>query len=375
MHPVSLARPTEHIVTFYRSDDFVVEQVASFIREGLAANEHVIAIATTRHWNAIAGRLEESGIAYGRAAGAAQLVFVEADEALDAVTVDGEVSVDRLRAMLAPLVKRGTRTRIYGELVSLLAQRGDVDAAIAVERLGHELAHAQNARVLCGYHVDGARHLTAAEITRIQQTHDRSIFQDRVPPEGRARSSKSEYGRFHAVRFYESRQSLAGMVGQFLGEGFVAGLPAVVIATPEHLDAIKGVLAARFFDVARLEAAGDLIMADAEATLARFMVDGMPDPARFRDAIIPLIERACRGRKDCVIRAYGEMVDVLWKAGHTVAAVRLETLWNQLAQSHAFALLCGYSMGHFYKDAAHQEICRLHTHVSSDPGTDSATVH
>jgi hypothetical protein len=64
MHPVSLARPTEHIVTFYRSDDFVVEQLASFISEGLAANEHVIAIATTRHWNAITGRLEESGIAY-----------------------------------------------------------------------------------------------------------------------------------------------------------------------------------------------------------------------------------------------------------------------------------------------------------------------
>ncbi len=375
MHPASLAPPTEHIVTFYRSDDFVIEQAASFISDGLAANEHVIAIATTRHWNAITGRLEESGIAYGRATGAGQLVFVEADEALDAVTVDGDVSVDRFRAMLGPLVKPGRRTRIYGELVSLLAQRGDVDAAIAVERLGHELAHAQNIPVLCGYHVDGARPLTVAEISRIQETHDRSVLQDGVTPSGGPRLSKSEFGQFHAVRFYESRQSIAGMVGQFLGEGFVAGLPAVVIATPEHLDAIKGVLAARCFDVARLEAAGDLIMTDAEATLARFMVDGMPDPARFRDAITPLIERACRGRKDCVIRAYGEMVDVLWKAGHTVAAVRLETLWNQLAQSHAFALLCGYSMGHFYKDAAHQEICDLHTHVSSDPPTGSATVH
>ena len=41
----------------------------------------------------------------------------------------------------------------------------------------------------------------------------------------------------------------------------------------------------------------------------------------------------------------------------------------------AFALLRGYSMGHFYKDAAHQEICGLHTHVSSDPAADSAKVH
>lgn len=40
--------------------------------------------------------------------------------------------------------------------------------------------------------------------------------------------------------------------------------------TPEHLDAIKGALTARFFDVARLEAAADLIMTDAEAILVRF---------------------------------------------------------------------------------------------------------
>ena len=140
--------------------------------------------------------------------------------------------------MLAPLVKPGTKTRIYGELVSLLAQRGDVDAAIAVERLGHELAHAQNIRVLCGYHVDGARPLTADEIARIEETHDRSVVQDTLR-RGEARPSTSDYGQFHAVRFYESRQSLAGMVGQFLGEGFVAGLPAVVIATPDTLTRSK----------------------------------------------------------------------------------------------------------------------------------------
>jgi hypothetical protein len=87
-----------------------------------------------------------------------------------------------------------------------------------------------------------------------------------------------------------------------------------------------------------------------------------------------LIERACRGRKDCVIRAYGEMVDVLWQAGQTAAAIRLEMLWNQLAQTHSFALLCGYSMGHFYKDASQVEIRRQHTHVVSDSG-DHITLH
>jgi KaiC/GvpD/RAD55 family RecA-like ATPase len=95
MHPALLTRFTEHVVAFYHSDDFVVAQVASFISEGLAANEHVIAIATTHHWNAITARLDESGIDYGRATSAGHLVLIEAEEALDAVTVNGRVSVER----------------------------------------------------------------------------------------------------------------------------------------------------------------------------------------------------------------------------------------------------------------------------------------
>ena len=133
-------------------------------------------------------------------------------------------------------------------------------------------------------------------------------------------------------------------------------------------------LRAQGVDVERLQSAGDLILLDADAVLTQSMVDGMPDGARFHDLMIANIERACRGREDCVVRAYGEMVDVLWKRGLTAAATRLELLWNQLAQTHQFSLLCGYSMGNFYKDAAQEDICRHHTHVLRDPG-DPAAVH
>ena len=89
--------------------------------------------------------------------------------------------------------------------------------------------------------------------------------------------------------------------------------------------------------------------------------------------MIPIIDAACHGRKDCVIRAYGEMVDVLWKDGKEAAAIRLEMLWNQLANTRKFSLLCGYSMGSFYKDAAFDDICQQHTHVVS-AGGDTAAV-
>ena len=106
-----------------------------------------------------------------------------------------------------------------------------------------------------------------------------------------------------------------------------------------------------------------------DTLLSQFMVDGMPSSALFKDAIGPVFEKACGRRRDCVVRAYGEMVDVLWKTGQTVAATRLEMLWNDLARSEAFSLLCGYAMGNFYKDAAVEEICAQHSHVLTDvPG-------
>ena len=177
-----------------------------------------------------------------------------------------------------------------------------------------------------------------------------------------------EAGHFHAVRFYEDAQSLARMVATFVAEGFIESLPAIVIATPEHGDAIIDKLNAMSFDLDHLKREQDLIVLDARETLASFMVNGMPSADKFEAAMLPVIDKACRGRQDCVIRAYGEMVDVLWKDAMEAAAVRLEMLWNQLANTRQFSLLCGYSMGSFYKDAAFDAICHQHTHVLSIDG-------
>jgi DcmR-like sensory protein len=183
-----------------------------------------------------------------------------------------------------------------------------------------------------------------------------------------ARPAGQEAGHFHAVRFYEDAQSLARMVATFVAEGLIDEQPAIIIATPDHRDAIIEKLHAMAFDLDQLKRADDLIVLDAGETLAAFMVDGMPNAQQFEATMLPVIDRACRNRQECVIRAYGEMVDVLWKDGMEAAAVRLEMLWNHLANTRKFSLLCGYSMGSFYKDAAFDAICRQHTHLLSTHG-------
>jgi hypothetical protein len=176
----------------------------------------------------------------------------------------------------------------------------------------------------------------------------------------------------HAVRFYDNDKSLAQIVAEFLSDGLAAGNPGIVIATPAHRGAILKELTARSLDVVELQRSGDLVLADAKEALSSFLTNGKPDAEAFKSSMCEVINRACRGRPDCTVRIYGEMVDVLWQDGQQEAAIRLETLWNQLANTEAFSLLCGYAMGHFYKDANFQEVCRHHTHVVSADGKLSA---
>jgi hypothetical protein len=176
----------------------------------------------------------------------------------------------------------------------------------------------------------------------------------------------------HSVRFYENDKSLARIVAQFLSDGLAAGNPGIVVATPVHRGAILKELVAKSLDVVQLQRSHDLVLLDAQETLAMFMTNGKPEAEAFKSSMCEVIRRACRGRPDCTVRIYGEMVDVLWKNGQQEAAIRLEMFWNQLANTQAFSLLCGYAMGQFYKDANFQEVCRHHTHVVSADGALSA---
>jgi hypothetical protein len=170
-------------------------------------------------------------------------------------------------------------------------------------------------------------------------------------------------GQFHAVQFYKDSTILCDVVARFFVEGFAASQPAVAIATPEHAQLIQQRLQAMGHSPAALLARQDLLLLDADQMLGQIVVDGMPRARRFRTAISPLLERASAGRRHRSVRAFGEMVDVLWKAGRPAAALKLEMYWNQLARRHDFSLLCGYAIGNTYRNAIVEYICGQHTHV------------
>ena len=159
----------------------------------------------------------------------------------------------------------------------------------------------------------------------------------------------------HVVQFYEGEEFLYEVVADFLADGLNAGESAVVIGTRPHAEAFRGRLAARGFD----GESKDITFLDASETLSSFMIGNMPDEVLFKNKVGGVIARTIQGSGGRV-RAYGEMVDVLWREGNAEGAVRLEELWNDLAERQSFSLPCAYPMGNFYKDAAVDEICSHH---------------
>jgi len=172
----------------------------------------------------------------------------------------------------------------------------------------------------------------------------------------------------HSVHFYRDDHGLCDIVARFIGEGLKLDQPGIVIATTAHRNAIARGLDIDGFDVERLRHTGDLLLLDARETLSGFLIGGKIDDACFRANVGRVIMQAHRGREQTVVRAYGEMVDVLWKDGKPQSAIRLEVLWNDLAKKHRFSLLCGYAMGNFFREttgAGFDDVCAQHNHVVS----------
>jgi signal transduction histidine kinase len=168
----------------------------------------------------------------------------------------------------------------------------------------------------------------------------------------------------HAVHFYEADGVLLDAVAKFLAPALDGGEGVLLVATKGHADALVALLEPH--GACDAIAQGRLRILDARETLARFMVDEMPDAERFFGVIEEAVGSLRSVRHAARVRAFGEMVDLLWRDGNSRAAIRLEELWNEVRPRHAIALLCACVMGNFYREgdaARFLEVCEKHSHV------------
>jgi hypothetical protein len=167
------------------------------------------------------------------------------------------------------------------------------------------------------------------------------------------------------VQFYQTDGHLLDLLTRFIGTALVTGDVGIVIATKAHRDGLAKRFKSRGLDVNVARKQGRFVSLDAAATLSRFMVDGRPDQARFRDVIGGLLQDVASRGERRRIAAFGEMVALLWAEGRAEAALELEEMWNALANEYAFCLCCAYPMSGFGNRhaAPFMKICAQHSHV------------
>jgi hypothetical protein len=177
----------------------------------------------------------------------------------------------------------------------------------------------------------------------------------------------------HVVQLYGvDEQLLARNVSRYLAEGLKRGDGLILIATSLHADSILGQLRDATSEVASALREGRLVSLDAAATLARFMCDGQPDRAMF-ETVIGGVLREVRARATSgKVRAFGEMVGLLWAGGNRLAAILLEDYWNDLMKGNDFSLFCGYPID-LFGDLSEMEglhsVLSTHTHLLAGPAT------
>jgi len=179
--------------------------------------------------------------------------------------------------------------------------------------------------------------------------------------------------RGHFVQLYDNGSiALAENVALYLKEGLRQGDAVLVIATPENWQGIFQELVHSGADIPQMLETNQLVVLDASETLANLLVDGQPDWGKMEEMAARWMRLARPTRSGGGFRAYGEMVNLLWKARQFAAAVRLEQLWNRLLEHSSFSLYCSYAIDLFDSSipaSAVEGILGTHSHLLPTGGS------
>ncbi|SFE63802.1 MEDS: MEthanogen/methylotroph, DcmR Sensory domain [Nitrosomonas sp. Nm166] len=177
----------------------------------------------------------------------------------------------------------------------------------------------------------------------------------------------------HTVQICLNESSQVDLVTGYIKDGLLNEEAVIVIAKPALRQILKSKMDALCFDGQFLKDQDQIKFFDAEFLLSNLISDGILEEKVFQEYVAAPIYNAQSNYKKA--RAFGEMVDILWKQDQHDMAIQLEGFWKNLTSTQELTFLCTYSLDKLDPDSydnALEHICKYHSHLA--PQEDSYSI-
>jgi signal transduction histidine kinase len=174
-----------HAVQFYYDDRFLIEALSDFVLGALEGGRCAVVVATQEHRFDCAERLREKGVDLTQAIEQGRYVAMDASDTLERFMVNGSPDPKVFAEILSDIISTSSacvipesnnakaKVAIFGEMVALLLERGQIRAALRLEQLWNELSKHHSFELLCAYRISSFDRATHRELfQRICAEHD-----------------------------------------------------------------------------------------------------------------------------------------------------------------------------------------------------------
>jgi hypothetical protein len=185
-------RPRDHVAAFADTEGDLVSAVALFVARGLEAGDHVVVVARPGIRRRMVEMMRRQGFDLTGAWGGRRYVELDAVDTLSQIHPHGRIDPEAFRATVLPVVEEGLAAgrpvRVYGEMVDLLWERGEVPSAIDLEQCWNDLGRQLAFSLLCGYRRGAGHDASLGQVAATCDLHSRV-----VPPRSYATGSPERF--------------------------------------------------------------------------------------------------------------------------------------------------------------------------------------
>ena len=168
-----------HFVQFYDNEFFLLDSITQFISKGLKAGDSCVVIGTETHRNGLAAKLMGHGLDVVNDGLGDRYFAFDAQETLSRFLVNDVIDPELFRRVVGEIVtqvsKGGRHVRAFGEMVALLAGRGNFKAATQLEQLWNELQKKHEFSLFCAYSLSNFKGQSSDALIDLCRQHTQVI--------------------------------------------------------------------------------------------------------------------------------------------------------------------------------------------------------